>query len=117
MKYFTSALMIALLSVFSGCASGPEKPSDLLTQVTANIGQAKDAGAEEFAPVAFRDANKHMNKAKDAIEDKEYLDARRLLEKSLADADFALAKTNAEKAQNAANQIQQNLESLKTKTY
>ncbi len=106
----TSVLL--LLVLLGACASGPEAPTTLVSQAQASIRQAESAGADTHAPVALREAKKLLSSAQSHIGNEDYDKAKRQLEKAIAEANFAEARSMAEKSQRAADEVEENLEAL-----
>lgn len=106
------AIVFLSLLLLGACASGPEAPSTLLSQAESSIRQAESAGADDHAPVALREAKKFLSAAQSHIGNEDYGKARRLLEKAIAEANFAEARSMAEKSQRAADEVEENLETL-----
>lgn len=100
------------LFILGACASGPEAPDTLLSQAESSIREAESADADRHAPVALREAKKNLSAAKSHIAKENYQAARKLLEKTIADADFATAKSDAKKSENAAEEVRESLEVL-----
>lgn len=93
-----------------------EPPNTLATQARESAQRAKSLGAEEAAPLALRDANQQLQKAERAMNNEEYEEARRLLEKSMINSELAIARTNAQRNQRAAEELEQSLEALRRGT-
>lgn len=106
------AFVFLSLLLLGACASGPEAPSTLLSQAQSSIRQAESAGADNYAPVALREAKKFLSAAQSQIGNENYDKAKRLLEKAIAEANFAEAKSMADKSQRAANEVEENLKTL-----
>ena len=105
----------AILLSFSiaACTTMSQPPNALLSDGESEIKMAQSVGARDAAPVSQRSATENLKSAKKAIENHEFEEARILLEKSLADAEYAAAKARSEQAQSASNQVNENLEALK----
>lgn len=107
---------ISLCIVGLAACTVVEPPNTLATQARESIQRAKSVGADESAPLALREANQYLSKAESAMNNEEYENATRLLEKSIINSELAIARTNAQKTQTAANQIEQSLDALRNKT-
>lgn len=105
------SLLLSLL-LMTACASGPPAPTTLVSQAETSIRQAESAGADTHAPVALREAKKRLASAKSHIGNENYPLAQRQLEKAIAEANYAEARSMAEKSQRAANEVEENLEAL-----
>ena len=99
--------------LLSACSSNGPKPEDSLLKLAEfNIEQAQQAGAHEYAPLVLRDAEQHLDKAREAMADEDYMTATQFLEKSTLDAKYAMVKTESDKASLAAEQLKSDLETL-----
>ncbi len=77
------------------------------------IEQAEQVGAQEFAPLELRDAGIKLQQTRDAVEDKEYEKAIRLLEHTRIDAELAQVKARSAKSQKAAAELRESIRILK----
>ena len=102
---FASALGLA------ACSSTPP-PSNLMVEAETMLNQAKSEGAEDHAATLYLTAKDHLEKGKDAVEDKEYEEAKVYLERSIADSRYAMAKAESFKAEQSAQEIEETLNSL-----
>ena len=111
------AAALAAMVWLGGCASTREAPVALISEAEADIKAAEEIGAEEYAPLALRSARNHLAQAKSGIaeqmNEQDYQKATFMLERALADAEYATAKTHAEKSQTAAKEVEANLEALR----
>lgn len=105
--------VIAFCAISLAACAHVEPPDTLVTQAQESIEHAHSLGAEEAAPLALREANQNLDKAKQAIDNQEYEQAHRFLEKSMVNSELAVARTNAQRSQKAAEQIEQNLDALR----
>lgn len=104
------------LATLVACAS-IDPPTSLATQAHESVQRAKEMGAEQSAPLALREANQYLDQAELAIQQQEYKKAYPLLEKSLINSDLAISRSQAKKSQQAALQIEENLEALKNQAF
>jgi len=58
-------------------------------------------------------AREHLDKAKQAMDDEEYDEARRLADQALVNAQLAEAKAGAEKSRQAAAELRRSIETLR----
>jgi multidrug efflux pump subunit AcrA (membrane-fusion protein) len=99
-----------LLAAVSGCAGRP--PIDTVSSADTALNQAMNARAAELAPMELQVALDKLNRAKQALADKEYRDARRLAEEARVDAQVAESKAHAESAGRAAREVRQSIDTL-----
>lgn len=108
--------MLAVGALFlAACASMPP-PTEEVTKAEAAVTQAEGAGARDFAPLELRTAQEKLDRAKAAMkEDDEdnYATARRLAEEAEADAKLAATKARTAKAQKAATELQEGINTLR----
>jgi len=84
-----SALALAtLMLLLAACASTPP-PLGELTRTEQAVAAARDAQAEQYAPVDWRLASQSLAQAQENIGAKQYKDATRLLRRARVHADLA----------------------------
>jgi len=107
-----SIAVVAALMVASGCSTvGPPKAE--IAAADLAIQDATKSKAPQYAPLALRMARDKLDKAQRAMNNEEYIHARRLAEEALVDAELAEAKASSQDARRAANELQQSLETLR----
>jgi hypothetical protein len=99
-------------ALVAGCASVPA-PNEQMAVSKAAVAQAVGAGASEFAAPELRSAQDKMDGANKAMSAEKYESARWLAEQAQVDAELAVSKTRAAKAQNAAYAVQEDGRVLK----
>lgn len=110
---FTAAVLL------SACASDPVPPTAELQSAESALDRAQEAGAAQVAGPEMRSAIEHLTAAKvKAAGDKEddMVAARRLAQKSEADSELALAKSEEAKAQAVNQQIKEGIEALRAES-
>ena len=101
------------LAFAAACSTVQPPPTTLLTQAQERVRQAESAGAQESAPLALRDAQQYLSEAENSMQKERFDEAQQLLEKSLISSELAIAKTGSSKAQDAAEQIEKDLDVLR----
>ena len=86
--------IVAGMTFSYGCSTG-KPPTNVLAQAELGVRAARDASAEELAPMNLRSAREKLDRAKRAMADKRYDDARRLAESAQVDAELAEAQAEA----------------------
>lgn len=81
----------------SGCSMS-KPPTDTLAKAELSVRAARDASADELAPMNLKIAGEKLEKAKQAMAAKRYDDARRLAESAQVDAELAEAKSEAQRS-------------------
>lgn len=109
-----SVIPIAIVAslMLTACSSSKHEPTLLMSEVQQKIQQAQTQGAPLKAPIPFNAAQENMRLAQEANARGDYTEAAALLDVSLAEAEYAIAKTEAETAQEAADQVSQGLKQL-----
>lgn len=110
------ALVGTLMLFLTACVTTNEANSPV-AQLQAGeqaIENAKQAGAEQYAPVELAKAQEHMEKARDADRDEDYRQAVRFSEKARVDAELAQAKTEHEQAATALAEVEEGIRTLET---
>jgi hypothetical protein len=104
-RHLLSPVALAAAGVMTlaaaGCASTPP-PTVQMTVAKASVEAANAAGAQAYAPSEMRLANDKLASARQAFADQNHDVALRFSEQAHADAQLAIAKTQATKARAAA---------------
>lgn len=90
----------------SGCESIPA-PTEQLATSKAAVDNALSAGGNELAPLQLKSAVDKMEAAERAMGDKNYVLARQFAEEAQIDAKLAEAMARTNKAQKAAEALQE----------
>jgi multidrug efflux pump subunit AcrA (membrane-fusion protein) len=96
----------------AGCAGKP--PLANLSQAELAVQEADTKTASQYAPLELKTAREQLAEAKRAMDDEEYDAARRLADQALVNAQLAEAKAGAEKARQAAAELQKSIQTLRT---
>lgn len=94
------AMLLPIALFGAGCASAPPPLSEIAA-ADAALAVAREAGASDFAPVELGFAEDKRRAAGDALDGRDYADARRLALQAEADAALAEAKSRATSSRNA----------------
>jgi hypothetical protein len=94
-----------------GCAGKP--PLANLSQAELAVQEADKKTASQYAPLELQTAREQLNRAKRAMDDKEYDTARHLADEALVNAQLAEARAGAEKARQAAAELQRSIQTLR----
>jgi hypothetical protein len=90
-----------------------QPPTDDLSAAETALREAKSGKAAQFAPLELRLGREKLTAAREAMDDEEYVKARRLAEQALVDAQLAEAKARAASSQQAAEEMRQAIETLR----
>ena len=102
-----SGLVIGL----AACASDPAPEAELAAAEVA-VDDAEEANAPAQASGPYELARDKLERAREAMEDGENLEARRLAEQALADAQLAEAQARSEVARQNAEELGASIETL-----
>ncbi|QOJ23983.1 MAG: DUF4398 domain-containing protein [Gammaproteobacteria bacterium] len=112
-SYMKLHLMIRMASVLvcsaiflASCESIPA-PTEQLATSRAAVDTALSAGSNELAPLQLKSAIDKLEAAERAMGDKNYVVARQLAEEAQIDAQLAEAMARTNKAQKAADALQE----------
>lgn len=109
---FRYVFIIGLVAATGACASS-NIPAPNTSQAESMIGQAEEAGAQEYAPLQLRNARKKIEQAKALVEREEYEEATRLTEEASIDAELATVTSRSQKAQEAVKQLRETIDTLR----
>jgi hypothetical protein len=104
---------LAAAAVVAGCASKPARPTEEMTRAQTLVDQAEQGGAQQYASAELTQARQKLQAADDASDKGKTDVAQRLASEATLDAQLAVAKTNAGKAQSAATEVSQSVETLR----
>lgn len=102
----------ALLVLLAACATTPPDPR-LLNNAEQAIEIARQAGAEEYAPLELRFARERLDAARFQLDNNQATPARRLADEAEIEAQLALARSRAAQARAELAQRQRELERLR----
>lgn len=119
-KFFThgSRGYLPMLSAFifcgvlAGCASTPPAPNEALQAAELAIANAEQARVADYAAPELGEAREKLTAARVAVAEKDMKKASLLAEKSRADAELAIAKSQAAKAQEVNDELNKNINTL-----
>lgn len=111
---------VALLSGFVGLVIGPglsacggtPPPRTELTAAEVAVGEAEEARAAEHASGSFTLAQDKLARARAAVEEQEFVTARRLAEQAEVDAQLAEAEARSEVARARAAELRESIRIL-----
>ena len=95
----------------AACASDPAPEAELAAAEVA-VDEAEEANAPAQAPGPYELARDKLERAREAMEDGENLEARRLAEQALVDAQLAEAEARSEVARQNAVALRASIETL-----
>lgn len=88
--------VILTASVLAGCAGNP--PTTEMDVAQQAVNSATGSGATQYAPADMQSANANLRKARVAVEEKKFEEAKLYAEKATWDARVAERKSQIEKA-------------------
>lgn len=96
----------------SACSS-TNPPTGAVSQAELAVRQAGQSKASQYAPTELSNARDKLDRAKRAMDAERYVEARRLAEQALADAQLAEARAEAEQQRRAASEMRRSIETLR----
>lgn len=112
MKIVRSLLLLVFVAGFGVACTSVQPPTSEFSSAQTSVEQAKSLGAAEYAPLELNNAEENLEQAEKAMEDENYDDANRYIERARADAEVAIVKTNSGKSQKAAGEVRESLDAL-----
>ena len=109
---FVVVMALTILGL-SGCSGLASLSRDNISEGDKAMLEAKESNASLNAPVELKAAEDKLEAAKAAFDKKDYDDANRLAEQALADVEYARAKGSSEKERKKADELRQNIKTLK----
>ena len=97
----------------AGACSTPRKPAQEIEKAEAAIESADSTSAPADAPLELKLAREKTERAKAALRDEEYDQARRLAEQAQVDAQLAEARAESETARENARERERTIETLR----
>ena len=101
-----------VLLLATACAS-TKPPTAKMSETESAIKQAEQVDAQDYAPLEIREARKKFEEAKRLVEQKEYVQAERLADEAMVDAELAEITARSKKAQEAVKQLRESIKTLK----
>ena len=101
----------------SGCAGRPPAGTlSQLSQAELAVKQADKSKAPEYAQLELYTAREQLASAQQAMQRREYVEARRLAERALVNAQLAETMGDAVQTRQAVTELRQSLEALRRET-
>ena len=110
-RWSSIAIGAVIMLGVAACASDPAPEAELAAAEVA-VDEAEQANAPAQAPGPYQLARDKLERARDAMEDGENVEARRLAEQALADAQLAAAQARSEVARQNATELRESIETL-----
>lgn len=111
LKYSILLILIMLNGACAGIA-----PTSKMANLEYAINDAIKADAATYAPLELRFAQEKYQSAKNAIAEKEYKQAERLIDQAQLDAQLAQEKALSAKAEKDADEMREGIEALQNET-
>ena len=113
-KHAATAVAAAAVLASVSCASGPQPNADLVGAHTL-VAQAEQSGAQQYASANLEAARSELRQADQDAKDKPVL-AIRLAQESSVDAELALARTRAVKAEQSLREVNSGTATLQSES-
>jgi Domain of unknown function (DUF4398) len=108
---FRGVPLVLLTPLAFACAT-VTPPTDTINAADRAIVEATQADAEPHARLEMHLAREHVEKARVAVKEERYAEARELAEKALVEAELAEAKANSVRAQRNVREIRDHIATL-----
>ena len=105
-QWYRTMSGLGFAAVIAGCAT-VQPPTAQLEVAKVAVTTATSAGGNEFASAEMQAAQDKLNRAVQAMTEKDYKKAQVLAEQAQADAQLATAKAASAKAKKAADTVQE----------
>jgi outer membrane PBP1 activator LpoA protein len=109
-RYLLIPVMVVL---FTACATPPSAPTDKVAVAQAAVEDAQKAEGRTYAPIALQSAEEKLVAARAAVKQDEYERAQRLATEAEVDARLAEVSARSAKDQNAAQEVQESIQTLR----
>ena len=107
-------LAAGAMALLAGCATDSTPPPRAeLARAELAVSQAEQANASRYAPVPLSEARDRLQMARTALANERNAEARRLAEQAQANAELAVAQTQAERSEQLAAENLKNVETLR----
>lgn len=104
-------LACGIIGISGGCASTPP-PRETIGQAELAVTEAGQGKAPQYAAPELSKARSKLDEAKRAMDAERYIEARRLAEQALVDAQLAAAKAQAEEQRQTLQELRKSIEAL-----
>ena len=105
-------LLVTITLLLGGCGNSIKPPTEKIANAKLAISRAQDNNAKDFAAIELRQAQDNLQKAQQAVQEEDYEKAARLAEQAFMDASLAETKAESEKANQAAKEMRESVETL-----
>ncbi|MDY6919140.1 MAG: DUF4398 domain-containing protein [Pseudomonadota bacterium] len=104
---------LVLSAGLAGCSS-MAPPTTELAQARSDVQNAQSEDADEYAGLALNEAQYKLKQAEKAMQEENYLEAKRLAEKAAADARLAGITARKERTKQALKEVNDSLDTLRS---
>lgn len=112
MKLDKALITLTMATFVAGCASTPSPPREELAAAELAVSQVKESSAEEYAAEDILRADEKLEAARSAMQREDYIQARRMAEQALVDAQFADVRADAARSGEVLAQSEESIEAL-----
>lgn len=105
---------IAMLVASITACSGTPKPRTEMALSNSALQNAEVAGASKHAPIELRTAQEKQSLADSAYSKEKFTTAKMLSEQAAVDAEFAKAKSEAQKSRLALEEVEDSIQLIRT---
>ncbi len=108
--------ILGLAALATSCASAPPRPTVELTRASALVDQAQQSGAQRYAAADLQSARDRLQQADQAAASGDNRQALWLASEAALDAQLATARAQSVPQQQAADQLEQSLKTLRAES-
>ncbi len=112
MKLLHPVSLLFTAALLTGCGASPVPPTEQINSAEMALNEARNSDALNLAGLELRRAQDGLEKAKQAVQQKEFVSARRLAKQAEIDAKLAEAKSEAVMARKAAQDMRDSIQTL-----
>ena len=107
------AITATSLLALAACASVPPAPTEALHAAELAIASAEQARVADYASPELGEARAKLTEARNAVQQRQMVEAQQLAEESRVDAELASARAGAAKAKSVNDETRKSTDALK----
>lgn len=111
--FFAASALAGVMALATACSSAPQPPTEALQAAEQAIDSAEQARVADYASPELGNAREKLTAAHIAVQDEDMEQAQRLAEQSRADAELALARSQASKANVVNDEMKKSTSTIK----
>lgn len=112
-RAWRAAAILAAGVLLGACATTATPPTNTLTEARDAIRTAQQVGARQYAPAELDDAEQHLEASEAAVAEEKMVVAERSAQRARVTAELATARTEAAKATQINQEMEQAAKALR----